>query len=54
MSTGFAALMDIYGNEINFSYMPRGKKTPKLENCKRIQARSSTLCMKVKAEEVTM
>ena len=52
--TGTAVLMDIYGTSIDFSHMPRGKKTPKLENCKRIQARSSTLCMRVKAEEVTL
>ena len=52
--TGTAVLMDIYGNKIDFSYMPRGKQTPKLENCKRIQARSSTLCMRVKADEVTL
>ena len=53
-TVGQAVLMDIYSNKIDFSYIPKGKKTPKLENCKRIQARSSTLCMRVKAEEVTL
>lgn len=41
MSTGYAILMDIEGNKIDFSHMPKGHKTPKLSNCKRITARSS-------------
>ena len=45
MSSGFATLMDIFENQIDFSYMPRGMKTPKLSNCKRILARSSCLCI---------
>ena len=42
-STGFAILMDIFGNKIDFSDMPKGKKTPKLLNCKRLTARGSYL-----------
>ena len=45
MSSGFATLMDIFGNKIDFSDMLRGMKTPKLSNCKRILARSSCLCI---------
>lgn len=41
MSSGYAILMDIYGNKIDFSDMPKGWKTPKLSNCKRISARKS-------------
>lgn len=44
-SSGFATLIDIFGNQIDFSYMPRGMKTPKLANCRRISARSSCLCI---------
>ena len=47
-SVGSCTLEDIYGNKIDFSYMPRGFKTPKLSNCKRISARNTTLCQKVK------
>ena len=42
-STGFAILMDIFGNKIDFSDMPKGKKTPKLLNCKRVTARGTYL-----------
>ena len=42
-STGYAILMDIDGNKIDFSTMPRGYKTPKLSNCKRITARSTVI-----------
>ena len=48
MSNGFAILMDISNNKIDFSYMPRGYKTPKLINCKRISARKSCLCIQQK------
>ena len=41
MSSGYVILMDIEGNKIDFSGMPKGFKTPKLSNCKRIQARNS-------------
>lgn len=43
MSTGYAILMDVYGNKIDFSYMPKGCKTPKLCNCKRISVRNSII-----------
>ncbi len=43
MSTGYAILMDIDGNKIDFSGMPKSMKTPKLSNCKRIAARSSQM-----------
>jgi len=45
MNTGYAILMDIEGNKIDFSGMPKGFKTPKLSNCKRIQARNSWMIM---------
>ena len=41
MSTGYVFLMDIDGNKIDFSDKPRGYKTPKLVNCKRLEARST-------------
>lgn len=44
-SRGYAVLMDIYNKKIDFSYMPRGCKTPKLSNCKRISTRRSCLCI---------
>lgn len=47
MSTGYAILMDIDGNKIDFSTMPRGYKTPKLSNCKRITARTSQMLQAV-------
>lgn len=43
MSAGYAVLMDIEGNKIDFSAMPRGLKMPKLSNCKRIAARSTQM-----------
>lgn len=43
-STGLAILMDIFGNLIDFSNMPRGLKTPKLLNFIRMSARKSCLC----------
>lgn len=43
MSTGYVFLMDIDGNKIDFSTMPKGYKTPKLSNCKRITARSTVI-----------
>lgn len=45
MSTGYAKLMDIFNIIIDFSYMPKSKKTPKLSNLVRISARSSCLCI---------
>jgi hypothetical protein len=41
MSTGYAILMDIFGNKIDFSNAPKGRKTPKLNNLKRVGARKS-------------
>lgn len=43
MSTGYAILMDIDGNKIDFSNMGKGCKTVKLNNCKRISARKTQL-----------
>ena len=43
MATGYAVLMDIDGNKIDFSSMPKGCKTPKLRDCERIAARSSQM-----------
>lgn len=48
MSSGFVILMDIFNNKIDFNYMPRGYKTPKLSNLKRISSRGSTLCIRQK------
>lgn len=45
MSSGFAILMNVFGEKIDFSSMPKGWKTPKLYNCKRISVRSSVLCI---------
>lgn len=41
MSTGYAILMDIAGNKVDFSTMSKGYKTPKLANLKRLGARST-------------
>lgn len=41
MSSGYAILMDIKGTKADFSAMPEGFKTPKLSNCRRMEARSS-------------
>ena len=46
MSSGYARLIDIFGDEVDFSYMPRGNRIPKLSNCKRILARRSCLCIR--------
>ena len=43
MTSGYAVLMDINGNKADFSHMPKGKKTPKLKELKRIQARSGQM-----------
>jgi hypothetical protein len=39
MSTGFAILMDLEGIKIDFSNAPKGMKTPKMNNMKRIGSR---------------
>jgi len=41
MSTGYAILMDIQGNKIDFSNAPKGMKIPKMENMTRIGSRKS-------------
>lgn len=41
MSSGYAILMDIHGNKVNFTDAPKGMKTPKLKNMKRIASRKS-------------
>lgn len=43
MSTGYAILMDINGNKVDFSAMPKGFKTPKLSNCNRVAARTTQM-----------
>lgn len=43
---GYAVLMDIFGNKVDFSSMSNGHKTPKLLNCDRLLARSSCLCVR--------
>lgn len=45
MSSGFVILMNIFNDKIDFSYLPKGWKTPKLLNLERISARSSCLCI---------
>lgn len=47
MSIGYAILMDIDGNKIDFSAMPKGFKTPKMVNLKRLEARSSWMVTNV-------
>ena len=42
---GYCFFTDIFGNKIDFGYMPKGLKTPKLSNCRRISARRSCLCI---------
>jgi len=41
MSTGFAILMDIEGNKVDFKDAPKGMKTPKMKNMKKITSRKS-------------
>ena len=40
-STGYVVLIDIDGKKIDFSTMPKGCKTPKMVNLKRLEARST-------------
>ena len=44
MSSGNAILMDIFNNKIDFSYLPKGLKTPKMSNLIKISARGAVLC----------
>ncbi len=46
-SKGYANLMDINGKKADFSYLPRGSKTPKLNKCERITARTSQMIQTV-------
>ena len=48
MSSGYAVLMNVFNEKIDFSHMPKGYKTPKLKNLKRLSARSSVLCTREK------
>lgn len=44
MSKGnYADLMDINGNKIDFSYMPKGQRLPKMKNMIKLEARKSWL-----------
>ena len=43
---GLTVLMDIFGNKVDFSYMPKGFKIPKLCNCRRLATRRSYLCVR--------
>lgn len=47
MSSGYAILMNIYGEKIDFSNAPKGMKTPKLVNCKRLEARKTWIMKQV-------
>ena len=49
MSSGFAVLMNIFSEKIDFSSMPKGLKTSKLSNCNRISARRS--CLFIRKEQ---
>lgn len=48
MSTGFAKLMNIDNELADFSFLPHGYKTPKINNLKRVNSRSTTLCVSQK------
>ena len=50
MSSGYAVLMTADGQKADFSYMPKGYKTPKLSNLNRMEARKSWMV----TEEVVM
>ena len=53
MNSGFAILMNIFSEKVDFSSMPKGLKTPKLSNCNRISARRSCLCIsQIRKEKV--
>ena len=46
ISCGLAVLMNIFNKKIDFCFMPKGLKTPKLLNCKRLKSRGSCLCIR--------
>lgn len=41
MTSGYAFLMNIYGDKADFSAMPKGLKTPKMADMRRISARKT-------------
>lgn len=47
MSIGYAILMDIDGNKVEFSKMSKGYKTPKLSNYKRVASRKSVMVTRI-------
>ena len=51
MSSGYAILMDIKGKRIDFSNMPKGYKTPKIINLKRIGARKTWIITTVEVTQ---
>lgn len=51
MSSGYAVLMDAAGNKSDFSSMPKGYKTPKMSNMKRLEARNGWM---ITSEAVTL
>jgi len=53
MSTGYAILMNIFGEKADFSNAPKGMKTPKLKNCQRISSRCSSIMAIHPMTEVT-
>ena len=53
MSCGLAVLMNVFGEKVDFGNMPKGLKTPKLSNCKRILARKSCLYIRKNIERET-
>lgn len=48
MSIGYAILMDIDGNKIDFSNIPKGVKTPKMINMTRVNGRKSWIMQELK------
>lgn len=47
MSTGYAILMNIDGDKVDFSEAPNGYKTPKMANLKKLEARSTWMIISV-------
>ena len=43
---GYCDIMNVFGEKLDFRSMPKGFKTPKLSNCKRLSARRSCLCVR--------
>lgn len=53
MSSGYAVLMDIRGKKQDFSHMPKGKKTPRFADMKRLSARKTCMTMEEAAMQST-